>query len=187
MEGKLKHALQKAITFLDANDIRYAIIGGIALAHWGVARFTHDVDIKIHVPDVNYDSIRSKLRSAFPELARTEIPQNPLIVAVTIHDVIVDFLLALPGYEELIVERAVRFELEDLRAWVCSAEDLIIQKAIAGRAKDWSDIEALLIEQRGRLDEGYIENWLSQFAEALERPDILSDYHRFQEKMAGLE
>jgi len=44
--------------------------------------------------------------------------------------------------------RAVRKGLGGIKAWVCSAEDLIIQKAVAGRGRDWPDIEALLIEQR---------------------------------------
>jgi hypothetical protein len=53
---------------------------------------------------------------------------------------------------------------------------LIIQKVIAGRSKDWSDVEALLVEQRGKLDERYIEDWLIQFAQALEKPEIIDQY-----------
>ena len=61
---------------------------------------------------------------------------------------------------------------------MCSAEDLIIQKVVAGRPKDWSDVEALLIEQRDHLDEAYIGEWLAQFAEALEIPDLLTQYKK---------
>lgn len=57
-----------------------------------------------------------------------------------------------------------------------SAEDLIIQKVVAGRDKDWPGVEALLVEQWGRLDQEYIEDWLSQFAEALDKPAILGDH-----------
>ncbi len=105
-------------------------------------------------------------------------PENPFIVAVNIQGVIVDFLLTLPGYEQLIIERAVQRDLGGFSAWICSAEDLIIQKAVAGRGKDWLDIEALLIEQYGRIDLGYIEGWLTQFAEALEKPELLGHYRR---------
>lgn len=48
----------------------------------------------------------------------------------------VDFLLALPGYEEKIIERAVQQDLGGFSAWICSAEDLIIQKVVAGCGKD---------------------------------------------------
>jgi hypothetical protein len=59
---------------------------------------------------------------------------------------------------------------------VCTAEDLIIQKAVSERDKDWSDIEGVLIRQGMRLDQHYIDNWLEQFAEALDRPEILERY-----------
>ena len=146
------------------------------MSQWGAARYTQDVDIKVLVPDVNYTAVRTALHIAFTEAARLKAPPNPLIVAVMIGDVIVDFLLALPGYEELIIERAVSCDMGGWSAWICSAEDLIIQKVIAGRRKDWSDVEALLIEQWGSLDESYIEGWLAQFAEALEQPEMLADY-----------
>ena len=95
-----------------------------------------------------------------------------------IDGVIIDFLLALPGYEELIIRRAVQRDLGGWSAWICSAEDLIIQKLVAGRLKDLPDVEALLIEQHDKLDEAYLEDWLAQFAEALEKPEILDEYHR---------
>jgi hypothetical protein len=109
-----------------------------------------------------------------------------LIVAVNINEVIVDFLLAVPGYEEQIIERAVRRDLNSFSAWICSAEDLIIQKIYSGRGKDWPDIEALLIAQDGKLDEAYINNWVAQFAEVLEKPEILVQYRQLVEKIKAL-
>ncbi len=94
-----------------------------------------------------------------------------------------DFLLALPGYEELIIEHAVRRKIDGWEAWFCSAEDLIIQKMVAGRGKDLSDVELLLAERRGQLDEGYIQDWLSQFAEALERPELAEVYSKIIENV----
>ena len=59
-----------------------------------------------------------------------------------------------------------------------SGEDLIIQKVVAGRDKDWLDVEALLIEQRGKLDMSYVEEWIVQFADVLETPQMLARYRR---------
>ena len=128
--------------------------------------------------------MRAAIRTAFPERGRPHAPENPLIVDVSIGGIIVDFLLAIPGYEEQIVTRAVRRQLGDLGIWICSPEDLIIQKAVAGRAKDWQDIEGILIEQRGQLDLDYLEDWLSQFAEVLEQPEILAQYRDIQKRIA---
>jgi predicted nucleotidyltransferase len=186
VEKKLSASLQTAVTFLEKHGIRYAVIGGIALSQWGVIRVTRDIDFKVLAPDTNYDNISSLLYKNFPEKARLDIPENPLIISVVIDGIIADFLLAIPGYEELIIERAIRRDMGGWSLWICSAEDLIIQKAIAGRERDWPDIEALLIEQHAKLDDEYIENWLSQFTDALEDPEILANYKRLKKKIQTL-
>ena len=116
---------------LNKHGSRYALIGGVALSQWGVVRATYDVDIKILVPDLDFDGVRANLRTAFPVRARAHLLENPYIVAVDIDGVIVDFLLTLPGYEEQIVERAVQRDLGGWTVWICFAEDLIIQKAVS--------------------------------------------------------
>ena len=169
MERQLEAPLRKAVAFLEERGYRYAIVGGVALPQWGVVRATYDVDLKVLVPDTNYSAARATLRAAFPQPGRENTPHDALIVAVNIDGVIIDFLLALPGYEELIIERAVQRDLGGWSAWICSAEDLIIQKVVADGAKDWLDVEASLIEQRGKLDEAYIEDWLAEYRHLLAR------------------
>ena len=186
MEEKLRAALRSAIAFLEEHGYRYAIIGGIASQYWGRVRSTLDVDIKVLAPHTDYSEAREAIRAAFPERARPELPANPLIVDTKVDDIVVDFLLAIPGYEENIFNRAVLSELDGIRAWICSAEDLIIQKAVANRARDWDDIEGILIEQRVELDQFHIERWLQEFAEALERPAVLDQYHSLVERLANI-
>lgn len=186
MTKELLPALRKAITLLEKHGYRYAVIGGIAVSIWGRTRATYDVDIKVLVPETDYPSARATIRSAFPERSRLHVPANPLIVDVKVDEVAVDFLLTVPGYEENIVTRAMCFDLDGLEVWICSAEDLIIQKAVAGRAQDWQDIEGILIEQHGHLDQVYIEGWLQQFVQALDRPEILSQYRNIQERITAV-
>lgn len=186
MEAHLIAPLRKAVQFLEGAGHRYAIIGGIALAQWGFVRATRDVDIRVLVPDTDYARTRAALRAAFPEPARTHLKTHPFVVAVEIDQVIVDFLLAGPGYEEQIVERAVRKDMGGWSAWVCSADDLLIQKVYSQREKDWLDIEALLIEQGSQLDQDYIRFWIEQFAEALEVPEILDRYQQLVAKVGRL-
>jgi predicted nucleotidyltransferase len=186
VERRLEISLRAVVNHLNQHGYRYAIIGGIALSYWGVVRATQDVDIKVFVPDGDYPAIRTALQSAFPHPARPQLPANSLIVAVTISDVIVDFLLALPGYEELIVERAKTVDLGDWSVQISTAEDLIIQKVVAGRDKDWLDVEALLLEQFDHLDQAYIEDWLLQFAEALESPQLLKKYKQLYQRAQAL-
>jgi predicted nucleotidyltransferase len=186
VQAELRKALRQAIASLEKHNLRYAVIGGIALQLWGKPRFTYDVDIKVLVPDTDYSAARAKIRAAFPKRARPHAPPNPLIVDAQVGDITVDFLLALPGYEENIITRAVRRRMGNLALWICSAEDLIIQKVVANRPKDWQDIEGILAEQHGRLDYDYIENWLQQFADALEQPKILRQYHDIRKRIDAI-
>lgn len=183
MERQLEPPLREAIAFLEVQGYRYAVIGGIAVTTWGTIRATRDVDLKVLVPDLDYAAVRTAIRAAFPEPGRPHAPDNPFVVSVNIEGVVVDFLLALPGYEEQIITRATRCDLGDLPVWVCTPEDLVIQKAVAGRPKDWQDIEGVLIEQWGRLDLIYLENWLAQFSELLELPEIVSQYRAIQDRI----
>ncbi len=187
MEQELEAPLRAAIDFLEKHGYRYSVIGGIALAQLKVLRYTHDVDFKVLVPNTDYTAVRQAIRAAFPDRARRHVPENPLIVAVNIENVIVDFLLALPGYEEKIIERAVQQDLGGFSAWICTAEDLIIQKVVAGRRRDWPDVEELLLAQKGKLDHVYIRDWLSQFAEALDNPDLVTEYQKLRDNIESLE
>ena len=58
----------------------------------------------------------------------------------------------------------------DWEIWVCSIEDLIIQKMYVSRGRDLYDVEELLIAHHEHLDTNYVETWLTQFAEALRQP-----------------
>ena len=184
MEKPLKDALRQSVALLKKHGYRYAVIGGLANQLWGVLRLTKDVDIKILVPNTDYSTVRAAIRAVFPVRARPHVPANPLIVDALVGEIAVDFLLAIPGYEENIITRATRRKLGGLSVWICSAEDLIIQKAVANRAKDWLDVEGILTEQHKKLDEDYIENWLAQFADALERPEMLDQYHAIKKRIA---
>lgn len=182
MEKHLEAPLQIAISTLEKSGYRYAVIGGMALSQWGLVRATYDIDIKVLVPDLDYKKIRGLLKSAFPQAARQKAPENPFIVPVLINDVIVDFLLALPGYEEMIIDRAIRRDMDGWKIWICSAEDLIIQKLVAGREKDFQDVQSILVVQHGKLDYEYIEAWLLKFVDALDNEKIIKSYHSILEK-----
>ena len=55
----------------------------------------------------------------------------------------------------------------------CSAEDLIVLKAFAGRGQDWVDVERTIVRQTGRLDWDYIYEQLRPLAELKEAPEIV--------------
>jgi hypothetical protein len=100
--------------------------------------------------------------------------QNRVVLVRATNGCNVDISLALPGYEDEMMRRVVQYELAPGKAVrICSAEDLVIHKAIAGRPQDVYDIEGIVFRQRDVLDVGYIRLWLNDFAELLARPEML--------------
>ncbi|MBI2267430.1 MAG: nucleotidyltransferase, partial [Armatimonadetes bacterium] len=93
-----------------------------------------------------------------------------------------DLLMGVFPYEEQAVRRGVRIEYEGTAMTFCTAEDLIIHKAIADRDKDWNDIEGIVWRQKKRLDIAYVRHWLRQWAEELEKPQMVS---RFESLLKG--
>ncbi len=69
----------------------------------------------------------------------------------------IDISFGIPGYEDEVIRRAVECTIgENVVIKICSAEDLIIHKAVAGRPKDLDDIESVIIRMAKKLDDDYI-------------------------------
>ncbi|MDP3183876.1 MAG: hypothetical protein Q8M58_01245 [Anaerolineales bacterium] len=176
-------ALQNIIEFLDEHKIPYMVIGGLAVSIWGEARATHDADFKISI-DIPLAEFRKLVLDRFPERP-TKIPAHKKSLHVlqiwAMPNVATDLLISLLDYEKEAIQRAVSAEIMGTPTRVCTAEDFIIHKVIANRGKDWLDIPSILMRQRGKLDVVYIRDWLSQFAEALENPEILTRFDHLYE------
>jgi len=120
--------------FLVAHHIPHALIGGLAVQQWGSARLTVDADFTIAAPREGSADLVRLITGRFP--SRVADPQalasRARMMLVTANNgVEVDVSLALPGYEDELFRRAVDFEIEPGKSIrLCSAEDLIIHKAV---------------------------------------------------------
>ncbi len=184
-ENRLLEALRRAVQFLEREGIPFVVVGGLANAVWGEPRATRDVDLKVYIGERTAQEFAALVAEEFAPA--TPLPGGPaLVVSVpVIPDVMVDFLIAIPGYEEEVLARAQPIQFGEMTLPVCSPEDFIIHKIIADRPKDWADVEGVLIEQQKRLDQEYIRAWLTQFAEILERPDWLERYESLVQQLVA--
>lgn len=83
-----------------------------------------------------------------------------------------DVALGAMPFEERAVERASPFRVQEgLELTTCSAEDLIVFKAFAGREKDWLDIEGIALRQGDQLDESLIWTELEPLLDLKEAPE----------------
>jgi len=178
-------ALRVVVDFLNQHRIPYMVIGGLANAVWGEVRMTRDADFKVST-DMLPSDFRHLVLSHFAE-RQTGLPQH-LRSSFVIHiwampDIAVDLLMSVFDYERQAIARAVDATIEGIPARVCTAEDLIIHKAIANRTQDWMDIEGVLLRQGNKLDLVYLRDWLTQFAEALESPELLTRFNELYDRV----
>jgi hypothetical protein len=61
---------------------------------------------------------------------------------------------------------------------LCSPEDLIIHKALAGRAQDVLDIEGIVARHGAALDVSYIRSWLGELASVADEPEVAQRFER---------
>ena len=170
-------------SFLTERGIAYAIIGGTALPRWGEPRFTKDVDLVV-VTSLQ-EGVAPFVRLLLTRFASREqdavgfARQYRVVKLTASNQCDIDVSLGLPGYEEGMIRRTVEYELvRGKSVCVCSAEDLIILKSVAGRPQDLIDIEGVIVRQRDALDTRYIRKWLRLFDEQLPEPHAVADFER---------
>lgn len=135
---------------------RFCIIGAIAVQRWGEPRLTQDVDLTVlsgFGPEADFvDALLSGYRGRIPETREFAL-RHRVVLLEAASGVPIDVSLGGIPFEELVIERSSPWDIggsEPLAT--CSAEDLVVLKAFAGRDKDWLDIEGVATRQGQKLD-----------------------------------
>jgi hypothetical protein len=166
--------------FFAGLDVKYAIIGGMAVQYWGESRFTQDIDLTVSAPLDDLEGFIQRILDRFaPRIddALDFASQNRVVLVKATNGYPIDIALGLPGYEDEVLRRAVEYAIAPGKVVsICSAEDLIIHKVVAGRAQDIRDIEGIVYRQLDRLDEEYIQRWLAEFSQLLGKPDLIEHF-----------
>ncbi len=67
----------------------------------------------------------------------------------------------------------------------CSAEDLIVLKTFADRARDWTDVEGIIMRQGNSLDVDYIIKELTPLCDLKEAPEIVDKLQKLIKHLQG--
>jgi predicted nucleotidyltransferase len=173
----LYEAASQIQRFFEEQGWRFCIIGGIAVIRWGQPRATQDVDVSLLTglgdEEQYIDPILQEFASRIPDPNEFAIQSRVLLIEAS-NGVSIDVALAAFPYEESVIERSSLFRFSgSLQLQTASAEDLIVLKAIAGRHRDWDDIEGIAVRQSGKLDWDQVFARLEELRELVEDPDVL--------------
>lgn len=174
--NKIFSAALEIETICRAEGFRFCFIGGLAVQRWGQPRMTADVDLTLitgfgtEAPYV--DALLSKLSGRISD-ARAFALRHRTLLLVASNKVHADISLGAMPFEERTVERASQFEVSDgASLTTCSAEDLVVHKAFAGRDKDWLDVEGIIERQGAGLDRELIWGELLPLLELRDDPTL---------------
>lgn len=182
IEPLLIEAAVEVQSVLSAGGVRSCIIGGLAVQRWGEPRATQDVDFSVLAPVGEEQRPLDLLLAAFaprrPEARAFAIANRVLLIQST-NGVAADIGLAGSSFEVEILERSSAWNIGAGASIVtCSAEDLVIYKLVAGRARDVADIEGIVRRQASGLDVERIRRYGALFAELKEEPDLLRAFEQ---------
>lgn len=150
----LYEELLALIDALAAQNVNYAVCGGIAVSFHGLSRFTEDIDVLVRPEDLQ-QAVEIAGRLGF-DLDSGIIPLPRVgrlhrLVKVQGGDALVLDLLLVEGPLEHVWKSRERFEMKGRILQVASREGLAWMKRQTNRSKDRWDLEFL--EGRGELGE----------------------------------
>jgi predicted nucleotidyltransferase len=147
--------LRELLVRLTEAEVRFVLVGGLAVNAWGYLRATRDVDF---VPDPSPENL-AKLAALLQEIGGRVDVGSRLLDANSISTFLragdrtlvatdlgqVDVLQGLPQVPPFAVldEGATEIDLDGLMVRVCSLEHLLAMKRASTRGRDRDDLEAL--------------------------------------------
>jgi len=169
-------ALQRLLSHFEDRGV---IIGGIAASLLGKPRLTADLDAMflLSLDDLPRLIEAAEREGLVPRIQAAEhFPRKNRVLLLRHREsgINVGISLGVLPFEVEVVERSIVYPVGYLLLRLPTPEDLIILKAVVHRPRDLLDIQAV-IESNPNLDRQRIQYWVSQFAQALEMPELWDD------------
>jgi hypothetical protein len=177
-ERLLEQALEALAAGLTECRVPWMVIGGIAVIARGVRRFTTDIDVAVRGDSVSAQDLVTTLArfGVAPRVADAIAFAEANLVLLLRHEpsgVDLDVSFAWSAFEHDALASSTATSFGRVRAPMCTAESLIVFKAIAGRPKDVQDAEALLVLHPD-VDRARIRARVAELAALADAPELLS-------------
>lgn len=181
----VEQLLRDLVGLLEEIGDPYAVMGGWAVRAHGLPRPTYDVDVTVaigrdklpmlfeRIDALGYD-VGDQYRGGWLDA----VADMPLFKASTFVDgrtLVADIFIAENEFQDSLIARRVRGEIDGLPAWLVSPEDLILLKLVADRVRDRADVFDVLIMNL-KLDQSYIEHWAERLGVTQKWRDALDEF-----------
>lgn len=166
--SSLLATLKTLLTAFPPEGPAYCLIGALALGAWGRVRATHDIDLLILLDEEQIHRLVGCLEpSGFSRDIEWE-NQNPMarerVTRLRHGGYPVDLISSHDDHERETLARRMSLTLDEVPAWVCTAEDLILLKLKAGRDQDLVDVQSVIYRQGAGLDRDYLWKWADRLS-----------------------
>ncbi len=145
--------------FLEEKGWDFYFIGGVTVQVWGQPRLTQDIDLTVFTNLVNetqyIDTLLARYSPKFSDAGEFALT-NRVLPMFTKSGIGIDVTLGgLSDANEALARSSYQPFVGGFNLRICSPDDLIIMKTVAGRPRDWIDVESVVIRQK-HLDWNYI-------------------------------
>jgi predicted nucleotidyltransferase len=143
----LNQDFKEFIQFLNANQVRYLVVGGYAVAFYGYPRYTKDIDIWIEASGENAMNVMQSLTDfGFGSLDLTveDFAVANQVIQLGYPPSRIDLLTSVDGiqFEDCYGLRAT-VEIDGVSVNFIDLENLRLNKRASGRFQDLADLENL--------------------------------------------
>ena len=178
----LLSALGDLVNWLETAKIPSIIIGGIAVSVLGRPRLTQDIDVLANLHESEWTNAvgAAERHGILPRIdSPTEFAKRSrvLLLRHTATGIDLDITISGISFERAAIDRSQIQTVEGIRFRLPCIEDLIVMKAVAGRAKDLQDIEGLL-ESNPDADIHVARQWIREFSTVMTMPDMLIEFDK---------
>ena len=132
---------------LNAEGVKYLLVGAYALAAHGYPRATMDIDIWVKPSPDNANAVwRALQRFGAPlhQISAKDFQNDDIIFQIGVAPRRIDIITGVSAlnFEETIA-RAIEVEIAEIKILIPCIDDLIRNKKATGRFKDLADVEGL--------------------------------------------
>jgi hypothetical protein len=162
----LMTSFKKVVQALDADQVDFAVCGGMAYSILVSPRATIDFDCLImahpNTPTEIYRILEPLFDSIVSQNEPMQFKKDRVFRTLGIdgeNEYIMDFILGETQFHQEALSRKTTIDLEGISLPILTPEDLLLLKALANRPQDRVDISNIVEFFGDKLDRAYLERW----------------------------